>query len=50
MRNRKVDAYMEQRFGKPNFKKSFRRGNIILTPMGDKYRLWRVDPLPHSRQ
>lgn len=46
MRNRQVDAYMEKRFGKPDFAKAFYNFNDgrFWTPMGTKYKLWRVDP------
>lgn len=38
-----VDKYMEERFGKPDFSRSYVLQGIRYTPMGTKYRLWRVD-------
>lgn len=43
MRNPQVDAYMEQRFGEPDFTKSFIKEGMIWTPMGDNNNLWRID-------
>ncbi len=45
MRNYQVDRYIEERFGKPDWTKSFinlRNKNEILTPIRN-YTLWRVD-------
>lgn len=44
MRNVQADKYMEERFGKPDFSKSFLKEGMVWTPMGN-YRLWRVDPI-----
>jgi len=44
MRNLSVDKYMEQKFGRPDFKKSFVKDNQVWTPIG-KWNLWRIDPL-----
>lgn len=49
-RSKQVDEYMEQKFGKPRWKKSFRQGDQLLTPMERQPKLWRVDPLPRSRR
>lgn len=45
MRNKRVDAYMEQRFGKPDFSKSFvDKYGYLATPLGDdKLKIWRIE-------
>ena len=42
-RNKEVDTYIEQRFGKPDFSRSFVKDDVILTPMGAEYKLWREE-------
>lgn len=44
-RNKGVDAYMEARFCKPDYTRSFIDENgMVRTPMGNKWLLWRIDP------
>jgi len=45
MRNPEVDRYIYERFGKPDYPKSFiGEDGQVWTPIG-KVRLWRLDPL-----
>lgn len=45
MRDKSVDKAMEIKFGKPDYSKSFVKDNMVWTPLGDKVKLWRVDPV-----
>ena len=56
LRIKQVDDYMEARFGKPDFSKTFfhAESGIYRTPMGDgSTKIWRVDiepPQPRLRR
>lgn len=41
-----VDKYIEGRFGKPDYSKSFIKDGMVWTPIG-KWRLWRIDTVAH---
>jgi hypothetical protein len=59
MRDPGVDKYMQELFGMPKWKKTFRSGDQLLTPMeggrvqkkrGKQLLIFRADPLPLSRR
>jgi len=43
MRSLTCDEAMEDRFGKPDFTRSFLKNGIIYTPMGNRDDFWRID-------
>lgn len=44
LRDREVDLYIEMVFGTPNWNKSFiNEIGELCTPIGNKFKLWRVD-------
>jgi len=49
MRVPEIDKYITEKFGKPDWHKSFIENDALLTPIG-KVKLWRIDPVPLSRQ
>ena len=45
MRVKSVDDYVEEKFGKPDYLKSFIMNNQILTPLSYGFKIYRVDPI-----
>ncbi len=50
VRNMDCDRYMEERFGKPLFKKRFTKNGELTIPMERQRSLFRIEPLPASRR
>ena len=44
-RNKQVDEYIELRFGKPDYTRSFIKEGMVWTPIGTQYQFWRVESI-----